>query len=154
MPHARSTLTLSYSRTVRRSSSQPVIRSQYASFTLPSYRPQAPSRRSRQAAQHALPPSYEELMKTVDYRYVEQPPRYRSSFALSDIWEEDEVEIEISSILPNSPEYEESIELERKRTRFTKKLVAFVLSLRYKWQRNGVHPVHNIGSTRDLDLLA
>ncbi|THH29847.1 hypothetical protein EUX98_g4354 [Antrodiella citrinella] len=101
-----------------------------------------------------MPPSYDDLMSTVDHRYIEQPPHYRSSFALSDIWEEDEYEIEISNVLPGSPEYEDSIQLERKRTHFSKKVVAFVLSLRHKLQRNGAQPVTNIGHSKHLDLLA
>ncbi|KAH8106918.1 hypothetical protein BXZ70DRAFT_1003813 [Cristinia sonorae] len=154
MHHTRSKLTLSYS-TARKPSSQPSLRSQYSTQSLPSYRSRPSSHQSRRAATTKLPPSYDDLMRTVDYRFHDQPPRYRrSSFALSDIWEEDEVEIEISDVLPGSPEYEESIELQRKRTRFAQKLVAFVVSLRYKWQRAGIRTVTNVGFSRELDLLA
>ncbi|KAI0823571.1 hypothetical protein BC628DRAFT_1411581 [Trametes gibbosa] len=45
------------------------------------------------------------LMQTVDYRYPEAERDRRSSFALSDIFEldEEDVEIEISPVLPSTP---------------------------------------------------
>ncbi|KAH9920988.1 hypothetical protein B0H21DRAFT_208894 [Amylocystis lapponica] len=47
-------------------------------------------------------PSYADPMKTVDYRYREAHFYRRSSFALPDIFEEDEFDIEISSVLPTA----------------------------------------------------
>lgn len=61
MPHTRSKLTLSYS-TVRRTSSQPALRSQYITNALPSYNPRAPSRHSHRSVAKSLPPSYDDLM--------------------------------------------------------------------------------------------
>ncbi|GBE81831.1 hypothetical protein BKA93DRAFT_827995 [Sparassis latifolia] len=74
---------------------------------LPSYGAVNSTRRAGYLKRH--PPPYEDLMKTVDYRHTEEPPRYRSSFALSDIFEDDEIEIEISSILPSSTPRAESV---------------------------------------------
>ncbi|KAI0707804.1 hypothetical protein C8Q76DRAFT_628207 [Earliella scabrosa] len=65
--------------------------------------------RSRPNIIHTLPSRRNDLMQTVDYRYTEKCRR--SSFALSDIFEldEEEVEIEISPVLPSAPNSASSI---------------------------------------------
>ncbi|KAI0362622.1 hypothetical protein OH77DRAFT_1515820 [Trametes cingulata] len=60
---------------------------------------------------HTIPLHRRDLMQTVDYRYSESERRPRSSFALSDIFESDEedVEIEISPVLPSTPNTSSSV---------------------------------------------
>ncbi|KAI0647508.1 hypothetical protein C8Q79DRAFT_959828 [Trametes meyenii] len=52
-----------------------------------------------------------DLMQSVNYRYAETQMRSRSSFALSDIFEidEEDVEIEISPVLPTTPNTASSV---------------------------------------------
>ncbi|CCM00488.1 uncharacterized protein FIBRA_02522 [Fibroporia radiculosa] len=63
--------------------------------------PRSPQVSKPHSLRKARASSPRELM-TVDYRYDEESEEYRSSFVLSDIFEDDETEIEISPILPST----------------------------------------------------
>jgi len=111
---------------------------------------------------------YDDLMKTVDYRYVEgedddddEPETYRrSSFALSDIFEDDEHEIQISNILPSSPQTPSrqssiySRTSKRSLSRFASKIIDFFAILKKQCRRAGLRAVTNAGHDVDLDLLS
>ncbi|KAH9900899.1 hypothetical protein C8Q73DRAFT_786328 [Cubamyces lactineus] len=60
---------------------------------------------------HTVPIRRKDLMQTVDYRYSEADRQPRSSYALSDIFESDEedIEIEISPVLPSTPNTASSV---------------------------------------------
>ncbi|KAL4244869.1 hypothetical protein ABKN59_001520 [Abortiporus biennis] len=128
---------------------------------IPLYGHPKPSCSSYSQFSRSAPPPYHEdpLMKTVDYRYVDPPPKYRrSSFALSDIFEEDEIEIEISSILPplnSSTSSPASSICQRSTTlsRIGQKLMNFFATVKDKCQRAGTRIVMNVGTNAELDLL-
>ncbi|KAI0332542.1 hypothetical protein GY45DRAFT_1344534 [Cubamyces sp. BRFM 1775] len=60
---------------------------------------------------HTVPIHRKDLMQTVDYRYSEADRQPRSSYALSDIFESDEedIEISISPVLPSTPNTASSV---------------------------------------------
>ncbi|GJE96905.1 hypothetical protein PsYK624_131130 [Phanerochaete sordida] len=110
----------------------------------------------------ASPPSYDDLMRTVDARHVNQQPRFRSSVALSDILEEDDVEVIICDIVPPSPtsstksaSTSSSLRLRGKiaRSAISGKLLHIARSLRVKFQKRHPAAIVNNGTKAGLDLF-
>ncbi|KAI0780467.1 hypothetical protein BD413DRAFT_3033 [Trametes elegans] len=78
-----------------------------------------------------------DLMHTVDYRYTEMQLPPRSSFALSDIFEDEEdVEIEISPVLPSTPNTVSSVSTSKgTKARMKALLTGVALSIKATWGR-------------------
>ncbi|KAH9852788.1 hypothetical protein C2E23DRAFT_730031 [Lenzites betulinus] len=81
-----------------------------------------------------------DLMQTVDYRYPDPEPErdQRSSFALSDIFEsdEDDVEIEISPVLPTTPHTASSVSTSKSaKARVKALLTGAMYSVKASWGR-------------------
>ncbi|KAI0371659.1 hypothetical protein BV20DRAFT_154771 [Pilatotrama ljubarskyi] len=87
---------------------------------------------------HTIPLDREHLMQTVDYRYAETQRRPRSSFALSDIFESDEegVEIEISPVLPSTPNTASSVSTSKStKARMKALFTGVAYSVKTTWDR-------------------
>ncbi|KAI0689444.1 hypothetical protein BC835DRAFT_1418540 [Cytidiella melzeri] len=117
---------------------------------------------------HFAPSSADDLMKTVDFRHVDYAPVRRSSFDLSDIFEEDEVDIDVAEILPPSPSAtHHSSTFSAKSTRTLSKIgrkvrdvftlvksTTFISCMQPRRRQAGPSPVVNDGTKTGLDLLA
>ncbi|OSD08394.1 hypothetical protein PYCCODRAFT_1421333 [Trametes coccinea BRFM310] len=80
----------------------------------------------------------QDLMQTVDYRHHKTERQPRSSFALSDIFETDEedIQIEISPVLPSTPNTASSVSTSRSRkARMKAILTGAVYSVKATWNR-------------------
>ncbi|KAI9065502.1 hypothetical protein FKP32DRAFT_1674830 [Trametes sanguinea] len=80
----------------------------------------------------------QDLMQTVDYRFYKTERRPRSSFALSDIFETDEedIQIEISPVLPSTPNTASSVSTSRSRkARMKAILTGVAYSVKATWDR-------------------
>ncbi|EIW60405.1 uncharacterized protein TRAVEDRAFT_45656 [Trametes versicolor FP-101664 SS1] len=88
---------------------------------------------------HPMPiPPQRDLMQTVDHRYAESERPARSSFALSDIFESDEedVEIEISPVLPSTPNTANSVSTSKSaRIRMKSLFTGVAYSVKATWDR-------------------
>ncbi|PSS31071.1 hypothetical protein PHLCEN_2v2403 [Hermanssonia centrifuga] len=115
---------------------------------------------------HVSLPVYQDFMETVDYRRCQlaKPPRCRSSFALSDISEEGEVENGLGEMSPSSPKSSSasstpsvasSLPLSQrlKKAVFETKIFDFVVHIRAKCRRVGVRAIENDGTKTGLDLI-
>ncbi|KAI8982820.1 hypothetical protein BD414DRAFT_85892 [Trametes punicea] len=79
-----------------------------------------------------------DLMRTVDYRYPKTQTQQRSSFALSDIYETDEedIEIEISPVLPSTPNTASSVSTTKStKARMRALFTGVASSLKATWGR-------------------
>ncbi|RDX46901.1 hypothetical protein OH76DRAFT_1485170 [Lentinus brumalis] len=98
-----------------------------------------------------------DLMQTVDHRFPEK--RRRSSFALSDIFErdEDEVEIEISPVLPSTPSSACSISTSNSAKSLMKSALSDLAhTVKTKWGRarsRRMYVVEPAGRSVKVDLL-
>ncbi|EKM55100.1 uncharacterized protein PHACADRAFT_255476 [Phanerochaete carnosa HHB-10118-sp] len=110
----------------------------------------------------APPPSYDDLMKTVDYRHIDRTPRFRSTAALSDILEEEVMEVIICDIVPPSPTVissskststSSSFRSNIRRSIVSEKLLSLVHLLRTKYKKRRPVLVTNDGSKDGLDLF-
>ncbi|CAL1705389.1 unnamed protein product [Somion occarium] len=124
---------------------------------LPLYNRQ-PSQRAVRHFTKPTPLSGEDLMKTVDYSFVEPPSKHwRTSLALSDIFEEDEVQIEISEVLPSPSTHESSgLPNNHKKVDISARIKDFIHFLRDKCSKAGPIRIVNLKgrSNSNLDLLA
>lgn len=109
----------------------------------------------------APPPSYDDLMQTIDYRHDGRPPRFRSSMALSDILEEEDVEVIICDIVPPSPtsSTNSSSTLSSVRSKLSpasvsNKLRNLARAFRVKLRKHRPAVVVNDGSKTGLDLFS
>ncbi|KAK7693876.1 hypothetical protein QCA50_003449 [Cerrena zonata] len=121
---------------------------------LPLYN-QPPQRRHMRRPAQSTPIRCDDLLKTVDYRFITPPPSYRRhSFALSSIYEEDE-EDEGSDVL-RSPATSTSSGscFPTKKLVISAKIVDFLNSLRDKLSKAGpTRVIKSNNRSTNLDLL-